>query len=523
MNKLEIHISRRLRDAALCTLFFMLILHGYRYVSLGFSHDSLAFAWPDDLAWQLSLGRFVQPVYWAFRGSVGAPFLVGLLTCVYMTLSVYGTASLLKVRSRLTLFLLAGLMCGSLALICADATYVYLTDIYALALLLNVSAAWLCLRGRKRLTTYVCAAVLLMASAGLYQAYLQVFTALVMVWAAIRLLEGDSLRDTLMRLYPRCGGSIAALGMGMGLFFAVYHIVLAATGIAPEAGQNGMANLGDFEGVFVPKLLLNTWLYPIEHLLSMQGANPFWARAALIFALLYGVGATAYVMRRSGLDRGSRMAATLILLLLPAGMNWIYLFSKEFIHDLMMYAYVAAPIYAVVVSEIAWDLALADVQFVSTRKRALAYALPLAVCLLLLDRTIYANRLYLKKNLEYDATQSVMTRVLDRVEQLDGYEPGETPVCFIGNISHSPIAMTRAGFEDYVYFTGADKLFAVTDENMIWMYLGDVMAYPMARLNTADLSEAQREAAENMDGFPKKGSVRWADGAVLVKFSEMEE
>ena len=275
MNKLEIHISRRLRDAALCTLFFMLILHGYRYVSLGFSHDSLAFAWPDDLAWQLSLGRFMQPVYWAFRGSVGAPFLVGLLTCVYMTLSVYGTASLLKVRSRLTLFLLAGLMCGSLALICADATYVYLTDIYALALLLNVSAAWLCLRGRKRLTTYVCAAVLLMASAGLYQAYLQVFTALVMVWAAIRLLEGDSLRDTLMRLYPRCGGSIAALGMGMGLFFAVYHIVLAATGIAPEAGQNGMANLGDFEGVFVPKLLLNTWLYPIEHLFSMQGANPF--------------------------------------------------------------------------------------------------------------------------------------------------------------------------------------------------------------------------------------------------------
>ena len=101
MNKLEIHISRRLRDAALCTLFFMLILHGYRYVSLGFSHDSLAFAWPDDLTWQLSLGRFMQPVYWAFRGSVGAPFLVGLLTCVYMTLSVYGTASLLKVRSRL--------------------------------------------------------------------------------------------------------------------------------------------------------------------------------------------------------------------------------------------------------------------------------------------------------------------------------------------------------------------------------------------------------------------------------------
>ena len=267
----------------------------------------------------------MQPFYWwIIRGRIAAPFIVGVLSYGYMVGSVYGVASLLDLKAKTTLFLLAGLMCGSLALICADATYVYLTDIYALALLLNVSAAWLCLRGRKRLTTYVCAAVLLMASAGLYQAYLQVFTALVMVWAAIRLLEGDGLRDTLMRLYPRCGGSIAALGMGMGLFFAVYHIVLAATGIAPEAGQNGMANLGDFEGVFVPKLLLNTWLYPIEHLFSMQGANPFWARTALIFALLYGVGATAYVMRRSGLDRGSRMAATLILLLLPAVTSLIY-------------------------------------------------------------------------------------------------------------------------------------------------------------------------------------------------------
>ncbi|MFR5797022.1 MAG: hypothetical protein ACLUI3_16810 [Christensenellales bacterium] len=63
-----------------------------------------------------------------------------------------------------------------------------------------------------------------------------------------------------------------------------------------------------------------------------------------------------------------------------------------------------------------------DVQFVSTRKRALAYALPLAICLLLLDRTIYANRLYLKR-IWNTTRRGLMTRVLDRVEQLDGYEP----------------------------------------------------------------------------------------------------
>lgn len=45
----------------------------------------------------------------------------------------------------------------------------------------------------------------------------------------------------------------------------------------------------------------------------------------------------------------------------------------------------------------------------------------------LFDRGIYANQMYLKKDLEYDATLSVMTRVVDRIEQVEGYIPGETP------------------------------------------------------------------------------------------------
>ena len=53
----------------------------------------------------------------------------------------------------------------------------------------------------------------------------------------------EQLQELLLRELSKAGrlrrkqlieAGIAALGMGMGLFFAVYHIVLAATGIAPE-------------------------------------------------------------------------------------------------------------------------------------------------------------------------------------------------------------------------------------------------------------------------------------------------
>lgn len=45
MEKLDVQIQPKLKKIALYTLIFMALLHGYRYVSLGFSHDSLAFAW----------------------------------------------------------------------------------------------------------------------------------------------------------------------------------------------------------------------------------------------------------------------------------------------------------------------------------------------------------------------------------------------------------------------------------------------------------------------------------------------
>ena len=95
MEKLDVQIQPKLKKIALYTLIFMALLHGYRYVSLGFSHDSLAFAWQPDLEWQISLGRYMQPFYWwIIRGRIAAPFIVGVLSYGYMVGSVYGVASL---------------------------------------------------------------------------------------------------------------------------------------------------------------------------------------------------------------------------------------------------------------------------------------------------------------------------------------------------------------------------------------------------------------------------------------------
>ena len=480
MEKLDVQIQPKLKKIALYTLIFMALLHGYRYVSLGFSHDSLAFAWQPDLEWQISLGRYMQPLYWwIIRGRIAAPFIVGVLSYGYMVGSVYGVASLLDLKAKTSLFL----------------------------------PAWLCLRGRRRVPSVFAAAVLLVISTGLYQAYLQVFTALTMVWALLRLLKTDD--RAIPEAAARCAQSFLALMLAMALFFVGYYVVMAVTGVEAVSKANSIGGMKVLSGAALVDMVKTTWKMPLRQLGRLQGRIAPLARMLTAVVLMTGAAATIFTARRS---RVSAWQAVLALLL-PFGMNWICLFCGGVVHDLMMYAYIVPLLAALAANERAWNLALADEgKQIGKKTRAAACVLPLAVLTLLFDRGIYANQIYLKKDLEYDTTLSVMTRVVDRIEQVEGYIPGETPVKFLGDIQRSKLAMTRPAFAHLGSLTGTEENYAITYGDTFWMYLEDVMGYPIKRFRETK-NEEQERVTDDMPCFPDKDSVQMVDGVVFVKLA----
>ena len=518
MEKLDVQIQPKLKKIALYTLIFMALLHGYRYVSLGFSHDSLAFAWQPDLEWQISLGRYMQPFYWwIIRGRIAAPFIVGVLSYGYMVGSVYGVASLLDLKAKTTLFLLSGLMCGSLAFVALDATYSHTADVYMLALMLNIAAAWLCLRGKRRVPSVLAAVVLLVISTGLYQAYLQVFTALTMVWALLRLLKTDD--RAIPEAVARCAQSFLALMLAMALFFVGYYVVMAVTGVEAVSKANSIGGMKVLSGAALVDMVKTTWKMPLRQLGRLQGRIAPLARMLTAVVLMTGAAATIFTARRSRVSAWQALGMAVLVLLLPFGMNWICLFCGGVVHDLMMYAYIVPLLAALAANERAWNLALADEgKQIGKKTRAAACVLPLAVLTLLFDRGIYANQIYLKKDLEYDATLSVMTRVVDRIEQVEGYIPGETPVEFLGDILRSQLAMTRPAFAHLGSLTGTEENYAITYADTFWMYLEDVMGYPIKRFRETK-NEEQERVTDDMPCFPDKDSVQMVDGVVFVKLA----
>lgn len=208
-----------------------------------------------------------------------------------------------------------------------------------------------------------------------------------------------------------------------------------------------------------------------------------------------------------------------ILLLLPLGINCIFLIYRGGYHELMLYSYCLVNVYAVAVTEQALSLLWPEGAGTARLpvRRGAAMTLPLA--LIFFDKTVFANQLYLKKELEIDSTLSVMTRVLDRLEQTEGYAVGETPVAFVGSLDASQINRDKPAFAYMKRFNGSEENCAITFGDTYLMYFRDVLGYPIVQVEDAERI-ARQEAVAAMPSFAERGSVALVDGVAVVKLSE---
>lgn len=128
---------------------------------------------------------------------------------------------------------------------------------------------------------------------------------------------------------------------------------------------------------------------------------------------------------------------------------------------------------------------------------------------------VTAHQLYLRRDLEFQSTLSVMTRVIDRMEQIEGYDPGYTPVAVVGNLSDSCLSMERPGFEHLTPY-GSNHYAITYLETSTW-YLWQVLGYPVNLVDSTTQHElARREDVRAIPSFPDRDCCRMVDGVLVV-------
>ena len=109
-------LARRETRAALLSVGLALLLlavgHAFGYLNLIYSGSGVMVDASQGSVSQVAAGRWAQPLYWALRGGVSAPMLVGLLCGAYLAAAAALIALSLGMTRPLSLALLAGALCA---------------------------------------------------------------------------------------------------------------------------------------------------------------------------------------------------------------------------------------------------------------------------------------------------------------------------------------------------------------------------------------------------------------------------
>lgn len=514
---LDFFRDKRIVFCVLVTFLWGLAAHGYAYMNMGFSHDGLnvIYAGPMEEVWKTQLGRFFVPAYRALtRGPVALPWLIGLISLVFLSGAVYLTVDLFDVKSRPLMVIIAGVIATNISLIAQTATYLYETDFNSLAYLAAVMAAWLW-RKHPSLPSSVLASLLVMFSIGIYQAFVSITVTLIIMVCLIDLFRG---RDTMEVFRSGIRGVIILLCGGI-LYFLSGKIIYAVTGISGEA----RTDVFNFSGIdnpirFYILLVIRTYHHFADCL--HHSAYPDTIQTVItVMEVLLVISLLWALVRMKKKELFRYLLIALLLMVLPFAMDVTFFLARGTdVHDLMIYAiWLLWLFFPIFVSRVCMDN-----DFVAPLQCTLLRHISLVlVTVVLLNNVLLANSVYNKKRVEAESTMSVMTRVLSLIEQHEDYVYKETPVAFIGTTNAYG---TLPGYENARQIIGVQDSTAINTDyslelvNLFASYFRNILNYPLVFCdnNTHYALSTSQEVAD-MPAFPEKDCIRMIDGVLVVK------
>lgn len=503
-NCIKRHCRREWKAAFLSTFLTGMIIHMPIMLRDIPNHDGLASMYFDQN--MITSGRWFLTVACGISSYYTLPWLIGLLAMLYLGITNVLLTEFLEVRQTWAVMVIGGLVAAFPSLASTFA-YVFTMDGYMLAVLLAVLAVLLT---KKYRWGFLPGGLCLAFSLGIYQSYLP-FAVLLCLYGIYQIGASEGvLRDKIKKVF--CYAGMGAIGVAA--YYVILRILLWIQGkeLASYQGINGMGS--------APRTgMAGTVLQMYRDFLAftLKGKvfmNNIFAWGAMLLLGLCTMWILIFLCRQKKWWKSVWFFAIIAITAagLPIAMNLILIISPDVTYHLLMrYQWVLLPICMVAAisrnsDRLPWIAWL-----------GMACGVVLAFNYAVTDQIAYSN---LEK--KYEKTYAYCIRLLDRIEQTEGYYQG-IPIAMIGVVGDEPYPVTDLTAEvtsgmigiggDSLLYTGANY------QAFIQNYLGATLnILPPEAMAEMYYSEAYRE----MESFPGADSIRIIDGIMYIKTENRE-
>lgn len=511
LDKLKRQIKPEWKLAFTASLLIGLLVHMPMLLSDIPNHDGLDSMYFDQN--MITSGRWFLTIACGFSSYFTLPWLIGLLGLFFLACTAVALTALLQLTDKIVVVLVSGLLVVFPALT-ATFAYVFTLDGYMLALFLAVFSVLLT---KKYKYGFVGGAVCLACSMGTYQAYLSFAIILCVYMILLLFMEKAAWKDKV-----KTGARYFYMGaLGVVLYFVTLQVLLKIQGkeLASYQGINNMSNVAG-----------NGFLANIKNLYYDFFA--FTAKGNVLFNNIFsGIGLVVLAglllvtiillckQRKWWKNLDFFVIIGLLVIGLPVATNVILIISPQVTyHMLMRYQWVLYLILAIdFISRYTGQTLKNEMVGRSTKAAVIEWGVLFAAAVLIFNYAVTDNIAYSNLQKKYEKTYAYCLRLLDRIEQTEGYYQG-IPIAMIGVVGDEqyPITDITGKVTNNIIGMNGDSLLYTGANYQAFMkhYLGATLHF-LKQEDVTDIYYSEEYIA--LDSFPGENSTKVVDGILYVK------
>lgn len=495
------------------TFLWGFVCHGYMFANNFFSHDSLNEFNADVFgnAWKIQLGRVLVPYYRKLTSTaLTLPWLNGFLALFWLSITVFFVVKIYHIEKKYLIFLIAGILTTNVTVIAMTATYIHELDNNMFGVMLSVVAVYL---WRKFKYGFCIGAIFVGASLGIYQSFISVTATLIIISSVLDLL----LEKEFSTVLKNGINGVVMLLLGGGVYLLLIKVICTITNVPLFSGNyNSVTNLTQGSVWDYLHYIPGTYKECFNRFFDYPSLFPdnLNYKCQIVILLIMAALILCVLIKRS-VGWKERILTAILIAIMPLAMNTVYVLNKAETHDLMNYAFWLIYVFAVLVF---YKLGYSKKVKIMLLSRVVPFLL---VFVTLWGNVQVSNMVYMKKNIEQEATLSLFTRIMYEIEQFEGFVPGQTKIVFVGEPEHLLTPMT--GFEVSRKITGAkiDYMLGAASRDYYAAYFEYVLQYPDA---IADQETWDRIMDSNeiyvINCYPEEKCMKLVGDVLLVKIGE---
>lgn len=460
--------------------------------------------------------KYIHPL-----GSVySMPAVHGFLMILCLAVAACLVLEIAQIRSTTGAILVPALMVTFPSVACTM-TFMFMAHTSGLGILMICLAVYLL---RKYKHGWLPCGVLLICVLGIYQSYVSIAIALMLIGMIVDVLKGKEVSQVIKHGVI----CVAVLGIGVLIYMKVSHIIYPNL---DNETYGGVGNMGQIAIAEMPKLIGRCYKRFLEFFIWKPFAfMTTTTQVVNILVCIIAVLAFVYLIWKKQLYKDIMRLLLSILLcgFMPLAVAFIYFMAPEVDYSmLMLYSYVLIYVLVLALVEICmqiWEVESECAKRVVYLRNGFVLITIVVMCMSCYTDYLVTNKAYLRMDFACERVKSYFNRIITVVEQTPGYQTGDA-VTILGDFYYkdnpSSVEIDLMDSEDLREMSGVALENGMITAGVRDNFIRDYVGFDVARLNETQKNEIKEsEEYKEMPSYPEAGCVQKIDDVWVVKLCE---